>query len=138
MNSTEINGINYTIGKLDAFTQLHVARRLAPVLAGMFTAFRHAPEIANAADDSILAMATGPLAETLAKMSNEDVDYVVNACLSVCQRQQAKGWAKVMVNGSLMFSDIELDALLGLTVAVIQENLGRFFSTSQPASATKE
>lgn len=138
MKTTEVNGISYTVGKLNAFEQLHVARRLAPVLAELFTSFKAHPEVADSGLDAILQLASVPLAETFAKMSNDDVDYVVNACLSVCQRQQAKGFAKVMVNNILMFQDIEIDTLMALTTAVVEENLGRFFPTSQPESATTE
>jgi len=139
MQKTEtIHNIDYLIGKLSAFEQLHVARRLAPVLAELFTSFKATPEGGEAGLDALLELASVPLAKTLAKMTNEDVDYVVNACLSVCQRQQAKGWARVMVNGVLMFADIELDTLIALTSSVVQENLGRFFPTSQPESATAE
>ena len=136
-----INDVEYTTGKLSAFQQLHVARRLAPVLAELFVSFKNNPEQLDAATNEnpaggfdILAIASIPLAETFAKMPEADVDYVVNTCLSVCQRKQAKGWAKVMKDNVLMFQDIELDTLIGLTSEVVQENLGRFFPTGQPES----
>jgi hypothetical protein len=133
----DINSITYSTGKLNAFEQLHVSRRLAPMLAALVSSFQSAPSLAKGAElneDDILALATGPLADTFSKMSDEDVNYIVNTCLAVCQRKQAGGYSKVISNGNLMFSDIELDTLMGLTLAVIQENLGRFFPTSQPTS----
>lgn len=142
--TTDINGTTYVIGKLSAMEQLHVARRLAPVLASLIPAFVGNPglfdknEDEGGGADAMMIIASGPVAETLSKMSNEDVDYVVNACLSVCEWKQAKNFAKVMVNKVLMKGNLELDELMGLTIAVIQENLGRFFPTSQPDSRATE
>ena len=131
---TTFNKIEYRTGKLSAFEQLHVARRLAPALANLFTVFSTAPTMGEgeSIEDTILSLATGPLADTFSKMSDEDVDYIVNTCLGVCERQQEKGWAKIMRSGTLMFHNLELDELLGLTFTVIQENLGRYFPSSQP------
>jgi Phage tail assembly chaperone protein, TAC len=142
----EIAGITYQVGKLNAFEQLHVARRLAPMFGALVSVFAAAPkgleeggsEEGESVESKILELAMGPLADTFAKMSNEDVDFIVNTCLSACQRKQERGWAKVFVNGHLMFQDIQLDTLLGLTFAVLQENLGSFFPTSQPTSDTQK
>lgn len=144
----EIAGHKYAIGKLDAFEQLHVARRLAPMLSELMSAFISAPALftgkTEGEDESkalmeVLELATGPLADAFSKMSNVDVDYIVHACLSVCERKQAKGYAKVYIpRGGLMFQDIQLDTLLGLTWYVIQENLAGFFPTSQPTSGAQK
>jgi hypothetical protein len=128
-----INGVTYSIGKMNAFEQLHVARRLAPMLASLVTSF-NSSLTDGLNEDSILELATGPLADTFAKMSNDDVNFIVNTCLSACQRKQERIYSKVMANGSLMFMDIELDTMMGLVLYVVQENLGRFFPTSQPTS----
>jgi hypothetical protein len=77
-----------------------------------------------------------PIADALAKMPRDDVRFVVGECLSVVQRKQAKGWAKVYVNGSMMFQEIEGPEMLKLTQAVCEVSLGRFFPTSQPDSGT--
>jgi hypothetical protein len=139
----EIAGITYQVGKLNAFEQLHVARRLAPMLGDLVSIFKQHPNLISdgesdgeSAESRILELALGPLSHTFAKMSNEDVDFIVNTCLSACQRKQERGYAKVFVNGHLMFQDIQLDTLLGLTFAVIEENLGSFFPTGRPASDT--
>jgi hypothetical protein len=116
----EINGQSYRIGRLDAKKQFHVARRLAPLLAGLGGALK--PEAKGFAE------LVSPIAEALAKMSDEDTDYVLDTCLMVVQRQQGEGWQNVMVKGGgLMFQDIDLPTMLRLAVAVIQQNLGSFF-----------
>lgn len=131
------NNVTYNIGKMDAFEQLHVVRRLGPAVVAVLQGFMAAPE-AEWSGDNLIGLVVGvagkPLADIFSKMSNEDVSYVINACLAVCQRKQAGGYSKVMANGAIMFSDIELDTMLGLTYAVIEENLARFFPTSQSAS----
>jgi hypothetical protein len=133
-----INGIEYQIGKLGAFEQLHVGRKLAPLLAHAIPALMQiGPDAAEkpGVDELIFSAAAIPMADVLARMSKEDVDYVLHECLAVCQRRQAKGWARVFVNGVLMFQDIEADTLFQLTKAVVEVSLGRFFPTSQSESA---
>jgi hypothetical protein len=141
MDRTEtLNGHKYVIGRLDAFEQLHVARRLAPMLSSLLAAFASAPAILSAKADGdedafnlqVLELATGPLADSFAKMPQADVDYVVQACLAVCQRKQESGHAKVYARGGgMLFQDMQLDTLLGLVWFVIQENLSSFFPISQ-------
>lgn len=142
MERTEtFNGVTYVIGKMPVFEQMHVARRLAPMYSGLIAAFADSPEIVQSdepddiKENKILVFASSHLAEAFAKMSNTDVDYVVHACLAVCQRKQERGFARIFIPGSgLIFNDIDLDAMIGLVWAVIEENLGSFFPTSQPTS----
>jgi hypothetical protein len=115
----EVGGQKYRIGRIDARKQFHVARRLAPLLAGM----------SGVPDKSAgFAAFLGPLTDALSSMSDEDVDYVLDVCLGVCQRIQPNGHpAPVMVRGGLMFEDIDMGQMIQLAVKVIQENLGGFF-----------
>ena len=117
-----IAGNNYKTTKLDAFKQFHVSRRLAPAL----WALAGAASSDKGGDDSAL-MALEPVARAVSQMSDEDSEYVLKACLSVCNREQNGGWAKVMNgNGQMMFQDIDMPAMMQLTFAVIQDNLGNF------------
>ncbi|SAL25717.1 phage tail assembly chaperone [Caballeronia telluris] len=125
----EISGQQYRIGRLDAKRQFHVARRLAPLLAGLGGALK--------GEAKGFAEMVSPIAEALAKMSDEDTDYVLDTCLLVVQRQSGQGWQSVMVkNGGLLFQDIDLPAMLQLTVAVIQQNLGSFFPAGPSPAST--
>lgn len=125
---TEIGGQQYRIGRLDAKKQFHVARRLAPLLAGLGGALQ--------AESKEFVQLVAPIADALSKMSDEDTDYVIDTCLAVVQRRQNNQWASVVVrNGGLMFQDIDMAQMLQLTVAVIQGNLGNFFPAgSSPTS----
>jgi hypothetical protein len=132
----EIAGNTYRAGKMPTFTQFHVSRRLAPVLSGL--AVTAGEEAAN------FAAFLQPIAEAVARMSDADCDFILDACLGVVQRQQGTSWAPVYVGAkqALMFDDIDMAVMLQLAAKVIQENLGGFFqggvaalkSSSQPAA----
>lgn len=148
----QIGERSYRTGKLNAFKQLHVARRVAPVLMslgkslelllGSVESKKDETQAAPPSEDVSIKDAKAmvailPLAEALAAMREEDVDYVINSCLAVCEIQQGNGWQRVQAgNGRLMFDFIELPAMMELTMAVIRENLVPFFPTPQ-APATK-
>ena len=83
----EINGQIYQSGKMDAFKQFHVSRRLAPVFGGL------ASSASKEAGD--FSQFLQPIAEAVAQMPDTDCDYVLQACLSVANRQHGKGWAPV-------------------------------------------
>ena len=110
-------------GALDAFTQLHVARKLSPaipLLEGVL-ADRNADK-----DGTVLVVLA------LAQLSDADTEYVMRKCLSVVVRQSpdAKPAKLLAADGTLMFQDTPMAVLLELTVAVIDEALGDFFRTA--------
>lgn len=115
----EVGGQKYRIGRIDARKQFHVARRLAPLLAGM----------TGVPDRSAgFAAFLGPLTDALSGMTDSDVDYVLDACLGVCQRIQPNGHpAAVMTRSGMMFDDIDMGQMIQLAVQVIQQNIGGFF-----------
>lgn len=117
----EINGQTYQSGKMDAFKQFHVSRRLAPVFGGL------ASSASKEAGD--FSQFLQPIAEAVAQMPDTDCDYVLQACLSVTKRQQGNSWAPVYSPQAkaMMFQDIDLGAMLQITAKVIQDNLGGFF-----------
>lgn len=113
----EIKGQQYRAGRLDAFKQFHVARRLAPLLGG----------IAKGGQGDFSAFLQ-PMAEALAGMPDADCDFILNTCLAVVQRQQGNAWAPIIKGKELMFEDIDMGSMIQITIKVIQENLGSFFS----------
>lgn len=120
----EVGGQKYRIGRIDARKQFHVARRLAPLLAGMSNAFG-----GNTGKTAGFEKFIVPLTDALSGMSDEDVDYVLDICLGVCQRVQPNGQGAPVIarGGGLMFEDIDMGQMIQLAVKVIQENLGGFF-----------
>ncbi|KVN30700.1 hypothetical protein WJ63_07925 [Burkholderia pyrrocinia] len=80
-----------------------------------------------------------PFADALAGLKDEDAEYVFGTCLSVVERGQGAGWAKVWsaAHKTSMFDDIGIDVMLPLVVRVVVANLGPFISgllTSQASS----
>lgn len=134
-----INGQTYRVDKLNAFAQFHVARRLAPALWALGSGAMSTLKQGGEFSDAVALGAIGPLVEVIAKMSNADSEYVLAACLGVCSRQSGTGWQKVYAEGGgLLFQDIDLPAMMQLTMAAIRENLGNFLDalpTAQPADA---
>lgn len=130
-----IAGVQYQVGKLDARRQLHVARRVMPIMGSLVALMQTQGQVTVQA-------ALPAMAEQLAAMPDADVDYVVTTCLSVCQRKNelhGGGWGAVQAsNGRLMFDDIGLGEMLQLVAAVIQENIGGFFGGLGQTSTTAE
>lgn len=140
-------GHDYVIGKLDAMSQLHVSRRIAPIIPVLVPMIQEmakgdiqelATKLKQATDDesqalavadadlSGLASAFQPFADALAEMSEENTDYVVKTCLSVVKRDNGGTLAPVCLNSHLMFSDLELGQILPLVIAVLRVSLGNF------------
>lgn len=129
-----VEGKVYRVGRLNPRKQFHVARRLGPVLLALGKSATVAQETIGMGDDDgdlrKVANAFSPIMDVLSKMSDEDVDYVLTACLSVCELRQGETYARVQhPNGELMFDDMTMPTMMRLAVQVIQENMGNFFAT---------
>lgn len=112
---TEINGVTYQLATLDAMTQFHVMRRIMPIVGVI-------------SGDDAMERAFRALGE----LSDEDSEYVLNKCLTGCMRKNGDNWAKVYVNGRLMFEDIGLPGMLRLAVATLKEPIAGFFTNLAP------
>lgn len=110
-------------GKLDAFTQLHVARKLSP---GFPTLDMLVDPDNQEKDLSVLTVML------LGQISDADSDYVVKKCLSVVARRQADNTLARLTSqgGELLFDDTTMAELMQLTAAVVEENLGDFLHTA--------
>ncbi len=134
MADLQIGTETYRTGKLDALKQFHVARRLAPVFFALGEARTNMAALTNPDEGGLLG-SFKPVAEAMAGLSDADSEYVLKACLFVCEWQQGNGWQRVMAsNGALMNKDLNLQGMMQLTVAVIQENLGSFFPEAQQSA----
>ena len=125
MSELLVNGKTFILhGRLDAFTQLHVARKLGPsipIIEGLIG-------LENAGKDkNILTVLM------LSHISDNDTEYVMRKCLALVYRKQGETMKPAPIqapDGALVFDDITLSEMLQLTVAVIDENLGTFFRTA--------
>ena len=136
MENLMINGHEYTIGRLNALDQLHVSRKIAPVVPTLMPIISEiakgdlektiqAIEAGNNEELSglePLTEALAPLMDAFAGMPEDDVNYITYKCLSVVKRD-----GSIVCRGqSLMFDDIELGEMFPLVIAVIRINLGNF------------
>lgn len=123
----ELGGIEYRSGKLDTFKQLHVSRKIGPLVPKLLPAFASIAAKKDGKNDiALIAGALQPVADVMADMSEADVEYIFSNCLAVVQRKQGKDWAQVWRNGALMFDDIDLSTMTQITMKVVWDNLGPF------------
>ncbi|NML34949.1 phage tail assembly chaperone [Paraburkholderia antibiotica] len=126
----EIADHRYRAEKLDAFKQLHVSRKIAPIVPKLLPMFIKFAGNADSLKDDLAGMAEAfePLAQALAEMPDADCEYVFNACLGVVMRNQQGNWASIWSQSakSLMFDDIDLGQMTQITVKVIWDSLGAF------------
>jgi len=118
----ELNGQTYRTGKIDARSQFHIVRRLAPVLG----------EIAPAAAGGNMGGldALPPLANAIAKLSDADADYCLFGLLAVVSRKQPQGtgWGPVSTGNTLMYADIDMVGMLQLAWKALEFNMSGFFA----------
>lgn len=124
MEEIGIDGQTYRLAKLNALTQFHLARRIAPIVTTL-----------DAGQETI-----EKLTKALAEMSDEEAEYVIAKCLNDCRRKSGDSWAKVFVSGNLMFDDIDMMHMADLVVRTLMGNLSGFFialrSRFQPVEAS--
>lgn len=110
----EVAGIKYRANKMDARKQFHVARRIAG------------------------SIGTGDVQSAIsaiANQSDEVFDYVLDACLSVVERNDTeRSWSPVITRtpdgaSVLMFADLnDLAVMMQLIIPVIEANVKGFLS----------
>jgi len=116
----ELSEKRYSVGKLDARTQFHIVRRLAPVLSEL------APALKNKGND---LEALVPLTGAIAKLTDEDADYCLFGLLKVVYRFQGQGLGTgpVCTGNSLMYDDIDMSVMLQLAWKSLSYNMSGFF-----------
>ena len=140
MKEVTIGQHAYRIGKLNAFKQLHIVRRLSPCLGKLAGLAGEGPGLKRDAQGNPVDVEGGmekllePLANAMAALSDDDVEYVLHACLEVTDCRQGAGWARMRANGSTMFDSLSLPVLLQLAFHVLRENLTDFFTELPPGS----
>lgn len=133
----EVGGQGYRVTALNARTQFHVLRRLAPLLTKAQPLFAAVQAIrgqgaqdvtadAMLSDDVLGAFA--PMAELIASLPDQELDYVMDKCLAACHRKVGEVFRPVAnMQGQLMFQDINLPTQLRLVGEVIMLSLGNFW-----------
>lgn len=120
-----IGGIEYQAGKLDAKRQFHIVRRLLPVFSGVFD--EGSPD--SLSDEKAL----GAFLKAAGEMEDDQIDYVIDNCLSIVQRHDDNIWANITVplpggKQALRYKDIDdMATMLTIVYHVIRGNLSGFF-----------
>ncbi|NTA27396.1 phage tail assembly chaperone [Allorhizobium ampelinum] len=133
MAEFEIADHKYRSGKMNAMQQFQVARRIAPALASF-------QDVISNVKEGFAAMQ--PILEVIAKMSDEDVKYVIGECMGVVHREDKAGWQKVWPKGAdqPIYDDIDMMVMISITSRVVMDNLLPFisagpFGSKEPASS---
>ena len=118
----ETEGRTYKVNKIDARSQFHIVRRLAPVLGQVAPAIQGG----KGGMDALPA-----LADAIAKLSDDDADYVLFGLLKVVNRKQDQGlgWGPVCTGTSIMYDDITMPTMLKLAWEAMSFNMSGFFAS---------
>jgi hypothetical protein len=119
-----VEGNNYRISKLDAFAQLNIARKLAPI---SIMIERMMVEENKGKDSTFLVLLM------LGQLPDAESEQVMRKCITAVAREEDQGRKYSPLcspSGQLMYEDISMKALIDLTAHVITSNLGDFFLTA--------
>ena len=130
----EVGGRKFQLNKINAFKQLHIVRRVAPILGDMLPAMQGMDLKALKGDqasrenlDNIVKFLS-PIFTGLSKLSDQDCEVVFLGLLSSVEVQQPAGnWAKVATDQMLMMQDLELPVLIQIAGHAFMFNLANFF-----------
>jgi len=137
MQEVEIEGTKYRTGKLDAFTQFHLVRKLMPLFSGLGESFANLSGQQIGGDSWWKQL--GPIAHAVAEMTKEDSEWILRTCLGVVSVWNGRQYTPITTpQGQLMFDTMEMTTMLQLAFTVIQDNLGSFFPAPQTNSLGEE
>jgi Phage tail assembly chaperone protein, TAC len=119
-NEVTIGERTYIIGKLSAIDQFHVFRRVMPLLSPILESLKSGVGIGP------LTMVA--ISNDLAKLSDEQLNYVIDKCLAVVQVQTDNKLIRLMINGRSMFGDLDLPTMMQIMWAVLMENFQPFLA----------
>lgn len=140
--TVELGGHEYRIGSLNCFDSLHVARKisfLAPCFVGevwgqilkLLEASREQPDVpAGELLDQIVDVVrvSEPILYRLSMMDRGAFESVVKTCLACVERHDGRTYGRVVVDGQLMYDDMDAATVLELALDVVVREIRPFFS----------
>lgn len=139
IQSFKVGSQTFQVFKIDALEQFDVLCLVAPILAGVMPAIQDLAKMQNkkVSEDEKLegfAKVMGPFLEGLAKLSKPQRREVLLGLCSCGEVQMPQGnWAKLVVGGNLMFSDMGLPVLMQVAGRAFMHNFQDFFLGFQPS-----
>lgn len=135
-------GHEYRVGRLDVFDALQVARLIAPMAPVFFGSIigkigdlmKASKESEGASASEVFSEvattleACEPILWRLASMDRKSFESIVKTCLSCVERRDAKSFGRVMVDGNLMYGDIDLMTVIRLTITVVGREVRPIFA----------
>ena len=126
----QVNDVAYRSGKMNAMTQFHVSRRMAPLLSSL-------TDLVQGGQMDVPSVLASLMGE-ISKLSDADCEYVLYSCMAVTTRDQGggRGFASILAGDGKtpMFPDIDMIAMLTIAAHVLQDNLAGFFPSSAQTS----
>lgn len=132
----ELKPHRFRVKKLSAFSQLHLSRKIAPLLPPLAPLIMEMSKKEKkdplSADILSFAKLAGPFAEALADMKDADAEHVFTLTLSSVEVQTDESrnvWMPLWNAGAKMASVEDLNdaaKLLPIVTRVIMHNLGNF------------
>ena len=120
----KVHGEQFELGKLSAIDQLTLLRKLGsatPLIEKIIA------DENKGKDRGLLTMFA------LSQISDSDMKDLMDVAFKGVQIYRYGTWSPLMSKGGLMFDDLQLVVLIGLITAIIEENLGPFFTISLAA-----
>jgi len=127
-NEFKVGENDFRVRKLNAIDQLHVFRRLQPLLVPIHAAIKARKVASLGQPGAMLTDMVMEASKELATLSDEQLDYVMMKCLGTVEIKSPKGEFLPMVfKGTLVYQQIELPQLLQIVWSVLLENFAPFF-----------
>ena len=122
----EINGVQYRANQMDARRQFHVARRISAVLAPSADAVGKAKSDGDAKASFIAAI--DGFFDAIGALPDEQLDYVLDACLDTVSRRDGSQWSPIRRGGTMMY-ELDLYTQGAIVYHVVRGNLDGFFGS---------
>lgn len=136
-NEFQVGDRKFKLGKIDAFRQFHIVRRISPLLADLMPALaamskakKNAESMSEDEKLDEFAKLAQPILAGLSKLSDQDADYVLFRLLGAVEVHQPEfnSWAKIATDSGLMIQNLELPVLLQAAGRSLMFNLSGFFA----------
>lgn len=135
-NGFVIGSKKFKVGKLSAFKQFHIVRRLAPLLSEMAPVLKKISSMGQEELQQDQFALLEPVLKGIGELSDKDADFVLLGLLSCVEiyQDQFNTWARVVNGDMLMIPDLDLPTMLQAAGRAFAFNMAGFFSESPQGS----
>lgn len=137
----EYQNRKFQLRKLNAFKQLHIVRRVSPLLKDLIPAIQKSgllskgklslkdiEKLSESEKLDQIAKFLSPIFEGFSKLTDEDTEIVLLGLLEGVEVQQSHGnWAMIVRDKNLMIEDFSLKEMITLASRSFAYNLESFF-----------